>query len=471
MTRALALAIVLAPLIAYADDAPRPINEEPAPEPAPPAALPPTSELLERLEELEAKQLAMRKDVQDYAGTKSRVSELYPLLRFITVYIDVGAFVVGGNGAGIRSDFLHQQYPEYRNTVAGQWVFMGDPFSTMINTLGEPADTADSRDVKVDTVNSSGRASVIVNTLAMAIGREIGKGVSISALAHYLPRPGPDLLEVPFAHIDYRPFDIDLIIEAGKIDSVLGVEYRSQDAPRRIGITPSLICRYTCGRPFGVDARLVRGRLSASAALINGDNFEERFEPKTELKASRYPTAAGHLQWTLPVGQGLEVGVSGAVGPQDQQADTGVHQWHVGGDLKLRDLHGWDVVAEYVQGKQQGSTTGDPAVDRMHDVERAGCDLAQCLTYKGAYVLVDRRAPGSRFIPYARVDWRSAVHRSGKAGDEFVYESHSARATLGARFELTSKIVGKIEYNFNHELGVEQFPHDVLTTSIVVSTD
>ena len=82
----------------------------------------------------------------------------------------------------------------------------------------------------------------------------------------------------------------------------------------------------------------------------------------------------------LPFGQGLEIGVSGAIGPQDNQPDLSVMQWHYGLDWKLTNLYGFDVSAEYVQGMQQGWT------DSM-----TACDVAPCLKYKGAYVLVDRR--------------------------------------------------------------------------------
>jgi hypothetical protein len=113
-------------------------------------------------------------------------------------------------------------------------------------------------------------------------------------------------------------------------------------------------------------------------------------------------------------------------------------------------------MAEYVQGIQQGETMAVP------------CDVSACLTYKGAYVLVDHRvAPW--VTPYARLDWRDAVHTHGT---DFVYESHVARATVGAHFEMTPRILAKIEYTWNHELGgIPQFADDVVTTSLVVATD
>jgi hypothetical protein len=440
---------LLAPRVARADE----------PEPPPPLAavepLPSPDELAARIDDLEAKQKRLTERI---ANLQAEVSSLSQLRRFITVFVDVGAFAVAGDGSGIRSDLGHIYYPQYAGRIAGQWVFMGDPLSTAINSLGEPADTSDSRELGRDTLKSHGNPSLILNSLGLSFAKDVNDEFSVTALAELLPRPGDDIVDVELAHVDYRPsHDVDLVISAGKVDSVLGVEYRNQDAPRRLGVTPSLICRYTCGRPVGVQARLVRGRLSASASVTNGDNFANRFEPALLLHANALPTAAGHAQWMLPLGQGLEVGVSGAIGPQTNQPDESVMQWHFGLDARLRDLDGFDVTAEYVQGMQQGKT-----------MSAAPCDVAPCLTYKGAYVLADRRMT-PWLVPYVRVDWRDAVHESGV---QFVYEAHVLRATLGVHFEVTSRIVGKIEYTFNHELdNIPQFPDDVVTTSLVVATD
>ena len=434
--------------------APEPVEPEPvAPEPLA------TDEILERLEELERTQRENERAQRHAASTHEQVQELLPLRRFITVFVDVGGFAVGGDGSGIRSDRAHVYYPEYTDRVAGEWVFMGDPLSTAINSLGEPATTGSSREVRNDTVKSDGKPTLLVNSVGLSIGKEVGHGVAVGALVQLLPRPGKDVLSIDLAHVDYRPSnDVDLIFSVGKIDSVLGVEYRSQDAPRRLGVTPSLLCRYTCGRPIGIQARLVRGRLSTSASIANGDTFEQRFEQDRVLKASWLPTVSGHVQWMLPVGQGLEVGVSGAVGPQDGQSDTSIAQWHVGLDAHLRDLDGFDVSAEYIQGLQQGSSTS----------AMIACNAEPCLRYKAAYLLVDRRV-NSWLTPYVRVDWRDALHQNGV---EFVYESHTLRATLGAHVEMTSRIIGKLEYTFNRELGrMPQFANDIITTSIVVATD
>lgn len=495
MTRAaLAVLLVIAPLLAHADDRPTPTDasappagtpappptdapaapaDTPAPatdtppapptdEPAPPATsepvpAPTTDEIEADIDDLYDKLERLERAQRKNESTRAQVSTLMPLNRYINVFVDVGAFAVGGDGSGIRPDIGHLYFPQYMGHVASQWVFMGDPLSTAINSLGEPSDTATSREIQKDTINSEGRPSLIVNSVGLSISRYVGHRVSVSALALLLPRPDDTTVDVELATINYRPFDdVNLVLEAGKIDSVLGVEYRVQDATRRTGVTPSLIWRYTSGRPLGVRAHLEQGRLSASATLANGNNFRQIFEHDALFQTNRLPTLSSHLQWKLPVGQSLEVGISGAIGPQDGAPEL-IAQWHYGVDLRLLDFHDFDVTAEYVQGKQPGMTES-----------MVECDLAPCLHYKGAYVLVDRYVTPA-FIPYFRVDWRSAVHINGT---QFVYESHTLRTTVGAQVSMTSRIIGKLEYTYNRELGgIPQFPDDVLTTSLVVKTD
>ena len=428
--------------------------------PALPATPPPVldDDAAARLEEIETLQDDLAREQRRNLATREQVQSLLPLRSFLNVFIDVGAFSVGGNGSGIRSDIGHTYFPKYAGHVSGEWVFMGDPLATAINSLGEPADTSNSREDTSDTLRSGGKPSILVNSVGLAIGKDVGHGVAVASLVDLLPRPGHDILDVELAHVDWRPSTVeDLVLSAGKIDSVLGVEYRSQDAPRRLGVTPSLLCRYTCGRQLGVEARWIHGRLSTSGAITNGDLFQDRFEAHPTLKANSWPTASAHVQWMLPVGQGLELGVSGAYGVQEAQASSSLRQWHYGLDAHLRDLAGFDATAEFAQGRQPGA-----------DLDDVRCGAAPCLTYKAGYLLVDRRMT-TWVIPYVRLDWRSAVHTNGV---EFVYESHTLRATVGAHFEVTSRIVGKIEYTYNRELGATpEFPDDVLTTSLVVATD
>ncbi len=466
-----------------APDEPSPAPDEPTPTPAPPstdvppptppvppATIPIPDEVVDRLDELDARAKQLERGQRTAEATAKTVDRLSFLSRFFTAIIDVGAFAAGGDGAGIRSDTLHANYPEYANTVSGQWVFMGDPLSTSINTLGEPADTADSRETPTDTIDSHGHPSLIVNSIGLGIAGWATDALAIRGLALMLPRPGADQIDVEYAYVELHPWPKQVYFYLGKIESVMGVEYRTQDAQTRTGITPSLICRYTCGRQLGARVDVVHHRLFASAAIYNGDTFEQRFEPDRSLHANKLPTGALHLQWKLrdrALGDrvDLALGASGALGPQDGQSDLSVRQWQYGLDARLA-TSAWDVVAELVQGHQPGASS-----DAMPVVPQPACDITACLRYRGAYLLVDRRlGEHGAITPYARFDWRDATHRSGA---DFVYEANSIRAAVGARLRVVEdrRVYLKAEYIWNHELGVPAFPHDVVTMSLVVSTE
>jgi hypothetical protein len=393
-----------------------------------------------------------------------------PLRRYITVFLDVGWFAVGGNGSGVRSDVGHRLVKDY-DGVPADWVLVGDPLSTTVNSNGEPADLGVSRSIEDDTIDSEGNPTFLVNTVGLAIGRTLQKNFSVAALVEMLPRSGPDIITVEYAHIDYRPTnEYDLVFSAGKVESVLGIEYRAQDAQNRLGITPSLLCRYVCGRPLGLRAQLDHEGINLSALVATGDSFQQQFERDPRLASAHAPTVAAHAQYVVPIANGLQVGISGSFGPQDGQTELHVHQWHYGFDLRVREISNFSLQAEYVQGKQQGSSTAlAEQQDAMPNaaVIAPHCSLAQCLRYKAAYGMASYRATRS-FTPYARVDWRDARHQRGV---DFLYVSRVVRGTVGAQFAVTNRILGKIEYTHNHELLGPQFPNDVLTTSIVVSTE
>ena len=460
--RPFALALLLVPAFAVADDDP------PATPPAEPVPTP--AELAERIEALEESADKVEVLEQQIVNLHDELTMLVPLRRFITVFLDVGWFSAGGNGAGVRSDVGHRYVSDYDN-VPAEWVLIGDPLSTTVNSLGEPADLGVSRAIEDDTIDSDGNPTFIVNTVGLSIGRPLRHDISIAALVEFLPRSGPDLLVVEYAHVDYRPLNhIPLVLSAGKVESVLGIEYRAQDAPDRLGITPSLLCRYLCGRPYGVRAQLDHRGVDLSALVSTGNSFQERFEDDPRLASTKAPTVAAHAQYLVPIANGIKVGASASFGPQDGQPELHVHQWHYGFDLKVREVDKFELQAEFIQGKQQGSSTGlSQSFEAMSDpsIVAPRCSLAECLRYKAAYGIASYRA--KRWVtPYARVDWRDARHQRGS---DFLYVSRVVRGTIGARFSLTSRILGKVEYTYNHELLGPQFPNDVLTTSIVVSTE
>lgn len=440
------------------------------PQPAVPPVLDPVA-LAKRLDELEADNRHTHEALdllrKHQAIAASHIKHLLPLSGRISGYLDFGFFHVEGDGSGIRSDIGHKYFPQYAGVIPDSWVFMGDPLSTTINSRGEPADTAGSRAIMFDSVNNKGKSSFIVNAVNLALFAGLSDELTLNTSVDFVPRGRDvsdpdglflgDFLDVKLAYAEYRP-SIDgaaLSLFAGKFDSVLGVEYRSQDAPDRLAVTPSLICRYTCGHPLGVKARaeLFDKKLAINVAVTNGSHSVEQFPFADEIDTNQFKTTAGRISYRFPIGAGLEIGASGAFGAQDFQVSDSVYQWHVGGDLHL-DWNDLDLSAELVHGRADGQT----------EVNGPPCGLAPCLHYTGAYGQLGYRAT-NWITPYLRVDWRDAVHASGAS---FVYISDLMRATAGAHFEIGTNTIVKVEYTYNRELGMPQFPDDIFTSALVV---
>lgn len=441
-----------------------------APDPPPAAPATPDAADLEALreenEDLRDEIEVLREDL-DYLD--EQVKALLPVKARLSGYLDVGFFWVDGDGSGLRSDFGHVAFPEYSD-VPQSWVFMGDPLSTMINGRGDPAETAESRAIVFDAVGNQGAASFIVNSLNVQLFTGIGDSASVHSSFDLAPRSRDvsdadglflgDFLDVKLAYLTYRP-PVDAValeVQVGKFDSVVGREYRVSESPDRTTVAPSLICRYLCGRPVGVKARarVAGDRLVANVSVTNGSHFWEGFTFADEVDSNDTPTVAGRLSYDLPIPgvDTLELGVSGAIGAQDAHTDNDLLQWHIGGDLlvKVADL---EFTAEFVRGKAEGASSTTPE-----------CDVAACLDYDGAYGLVAYRI-SNNLIPYARVDWRDALHR---AGASFVYVSKLWRATAGLRVEVGEHLIFKADYTVNRELGrIPQFANDLFTSAMIVT--
>ncbi len=419
----------------------------------------------EEIEDLQSEVEILREDL-DFVD--DRVKKLLPIKGRLSGYLDFGFFRVAGDGTGFRSDLDHSVFPEF-DGVPGSWVFMGDPLATAVNSRGEPAETGESRALTYDQIDNGGVSSFIVNAVNVNIFTGIGDDTTLTLMFDIVPRSRDqsnpdglffgDYVDAKLAYVEYlaptESFDLSLF--AGKFDSVMGREYRIQESPDRITVTPSLICRYLCGHPLGVKARasFFGKSLVLNASITNGSHFWEGFNFADEIDKNELPTAGARLSYRFPWLDHLEIGVSGAYGAQDAQTETDVRQWHTGADLFV--IAGdFELTVEYVKGKAEGED--DPA-------EPLACAIAPCLDYQGAYGLAAYRVTNT-FIPYARVDWRDATHL---AGASFAYISNLWRVTSGLRAEIGTNLIIKGEYTVNRELGrVPAFPNDVLTTSLIV---
>lgn len=451
--------------------------EPPPPQPEPPRADPATAELVGRMNQLEKRLKKMEDDLgqaqDDNKALGDQVAALLPLQTRFTGYVDIGFFATTGNGAGTRSDLSNTYFPQY-SYVPGSWVFWGDPLATAINSRGDPADTGDSRAVVFDPIHSRGNSTFLVNAVNFAVFAGLGETATLNTSIDFVPRARDvssvsglftgDYIDVKLAYAEWRPKldKVNLALQIGKFDSVLGYEYRSLESPDRLGVTPSLICRYTCGRPIGVKARarFLDDDLVLNVAVTNGSHFSEGFPFSDETDTNQWKTTAGRLSYRIK--KKLEIGASGAFGAQDFQPSDSVYQWHWGFDahLEVGDL---EATAEYVHGKANGQTS-TPTLTMP--ATPPPCDLAPCIDYTGAYGLVGYHATNT-VIPYARVDWRDALHESGAS---FVYISKILRATAGVRFEIGAHLIVKAEVTTVRELnpGVPQIPDDIITSSVVV---
>ena len=465
MKQLLALLLLCGP--AFADDEPPP----PAPEPKADR----TDEIIERMNQLEKRlqkaedELSQAQD--DNKALGDQVQALLPLQTRFSGYVDVGLFATTGNGAGTRSDLTHGYFPQYAY-VPGSWVFWGDPLATAINSRGDVADTGDSRAVTFDPIHSRGNSTFLVNAVNFSVFAGLGETATLNTSIDFVPRARDvsnisglfdgDYIDVKLAYAEWRPKleTFSLALQVGKFDSVLGYEYRSLESPDRLGVTPSLICRYTCGRPIGIKARakFLSDKLVLNVAVTNGSHFSEGFPFSDETDTNQWKTTAGRLSYKIA--DKLEVGASGAFGAQDFQPSDSVFQWHWGFDahLEIGDL---EATAEYVHGKANGKSTVT-----LTDPDPPPCSDAPCIDYTGAYLLTGYHVSNT-VIPYARVDWRDALHESGAS---FVYISKILRATVGVRFEIGTHLIVKVEGTTVRELndGVPQIPDDILTSSVVV---
>jgi hypothetical protein len=452
------LALVVTLLLTQTPDAPVVSTPVQSTEPSPPAV----DDRDARIQALEEQLAQMKSDVEELRSQPSWISKMAATF---SGFVDLGFFWAQGDGSGVRKDLGHRFAPEYEGQLLGSWVLLGDPLSTAINSRGDVADLGDGRALREDPIHSNGQPTFLVNALALAVFAQVFEGFTVHGAVDFLPRDRPgatfgDLFEVKLAYLRYLLVlgPVAVTFFTGKFDSLLGLEYRTQESPYRVGITPSLICRYTCGRPTGlkVKGELFEKHLEVALSLTNGSHQVRHFAFSNETDFNRFKTVAGRVTVKLPVEPLIELNVNASVGPQDRQPDDDVLQWHVGFAANA-DFDRVFLRAELVKGRAVGKSGNVGGVDTP-------CALAPCLDYLGMYV-----QGGVRLVTwlsvYGRFDARSARHRDG---DRFIYISDVARATVGVNVHPWPWMAVKAEYVFNRELGDYEFPDDVFTTSLVV---
>jgi hypothetical protein len=391
-------------------------------------------------------------------------------------YVDAGFFAASGTGVGIIQDSgpaSARAYQEYMDRYS--WVFLGDLLAPAVNSRGEAADLGDFAGIdRFDSVDSNGAPGFIINEVNLTLNAALSPSALATASVDFVPRTGRDFtmgdfVEVDLAQLEWLPTRSGKTsIFVGKIDSVIGIEYRERKAPQRFGITPSLIARYTTGTPIGIKVRTKFGendRVVIAAAATNGTSTTEQFHFYDEIDSNTGKTASGRLSVKPLPRLDLEIGASGEYGSQDHALDSLDATWFWGIDL-LGHLGPVDLKAQYLRGHAAGERP-----DRIYDPAHRpyGLDLKQ-----GGYLEVDWMVTPLLGV-YGRGDLRDALVWLGnpdsltRLASDRLYITKSWRATAGVRAVINEHIVLKAEYLHNGEYGrIPEIANDVFTSSLLL---
>jgi len=452
-------AAVAASSAARAQPAAEPAAPEPAP--APPNLAAPDDGAADNAVDPFAKiaELEARLDQQQsvIVGRQPRV--------IVGGYIDLGFFAAQGNGSGIVRDQANLLFPQY----AGQygWVFLGDILAPAVNTRGEVASLGDATGAppRFDSIHAGGAPSFIANEVNLNLTSGLGSSAIATASVNFTPRSGSnfslgDVLDVDLAQLEWMlGREQKTSIFVGKVDSVIGIEYRERKSNQRYGITPSLIARYTTGTAVGIKARSKLGPddvLVLAGAVTNGSFTQEMFHFYDEIDTNLGKTLSGRVSLHPPIPVDVELGGSGSWGAQDRSPNSDGKMWFAGADFQLRARYA-DLKAQWLKGHAPG--------DAMNGVY--GLDL-----HGGGYVELD-----AFLLPHfgvlARGEYRDAFVWLGDAttavGANRAYLTKSWRATGGVHVSFSDRIVLKAEYLWNGEYdGIPNIPNNVFTSSLVL---
>lgn len=384
-------------------------------------------------------------------------------------YFDAGFFVPQGDGAGIIEDFGDRVIQRIRPEAAGKyaWVFLGDILATAVNSRGEAADLGPAPGVdRFDSIDSRGALGVVLNEANFTLDVGVGSWARGTVSVNVVPRSGVEFSIGDFIELDLAQLELILSDEvptsvfAGKIEPVIGVEYKRRHAVDRFGITPSLIARYTSGSQLGIKARskLFGGWVVLAAALTNQSATVEQFHFAEELDSNDGKTASGRVALRIPLnelapevfGGALELAADGLVGPQDRALGTDGLFHLIGGDLEYEGVD-LSLRGQFLQGGSPGR-----GADRAY-----GIDLVASGYLELEYMFTPM------FGAMVRGDFRNAWVT---LGTERAYLTKSWRATGGLRAVFSRNLVMKVEYLHNGEyLDLPTIDNDVFTSSLVVS--
>jgi len=350
-----------------------------------------------------------------------------------------------------------------------------DTFAPAVNSRGDVASTDPGPGRTLNgflprSAGIGGRPSFLLNTLSVDLKYTApGAPLMVFSRVAFLPRYfGVDgdgtrvVVEQAFGRL--VPFESqELALSVGKFDSVFGIEYLENQANFRIGITPSLLARYTTGTSTGVKVFYrfqliaISSAVSINASATNSGTFVEALQgPSRSLTG--VPVATARLGYELNLARlSVKLGASAERGPRNDQNDRGVMQLLYGFDLRVF-VAGLTLMGEFVKvDEEEGNPnklTGTGTYTFTSDFYARG------FWVQAAYELPLPIAP-FRITPYARYEQRHG---------EFVGFASIAvdRFTGGVNVGVGENLIVKGEYLVNREVeGAPTVPNNVFTSSVV----
>lgn len=379
-------------------------------------------------------------------------------------YVDVGFAKAQGNGTS------------FSTLDTGLPVDYGvDTFAPAVNSRGDVASTDPGDDRFVNgflprSVGIGGRPSFLVNTVDVDVRyQRPGTPVMIFSRVQFLPRLSATgdatrlFVEQAFGRL--TPLDgHELAISLGKFDSVFGIEYLDNQAPIRVGVTPSLAARYTTGQSIGAKVfyreqlGALASAVSLNAAATNSGNMVESLQAP-DASVAGAPVLSGRLGYELslrPVQ--VKLGGSALRGPRNDQGDRKAMQRMEGGDARLF-FAGVALTGEYVRVDEDEGT--GPKLTNLGTFPLASGFHARAYWAQLAYALSTDASSLQRVTPYVRYERRHAWF------DGFTRITID-RMVGGLRVDLWDCLTVKGEVVVNRERqGAPSVPNNVFTSSAV----
>jgi hypothetical protein len=411
----------------------------------------------------------------------------------ITGYVDVGFAKAQGNGTSFPASW-------YVNapTLGGPADYYVDTFAPAINSRGEVASVAAPPGTAINgfiprSANIGGKPSFLINTADVDLRYTAPElPVMIFTRLQVLPRlydpipaGSPDtsegfpageytrlFLEQAFGKINPLR-NAELAISLGKFDSVFGIEYLDNEANFRVGVTPSLVARYTTGQSTGLKVFYryqiipANSAVSLNVAATNSGTFVEALQGPSRSLTGR-PVVSGRLGYELNLPRAsIKVGGSYETGPRnDQSLSVDIPQTLYGFDLRII-LPTLVLSGEYVHVvEEDAGVIGAPTQPPKLAGTGAYPEITEFYAH-GFWVQAAEELPlpidPFRITLYARYEQRHAQFPDA-AGSTLTV----GRITGGVNVGLGESLQLKAEYLVNQELsGAPQVDNNVFTSSAV----